>query len=169
MAGRRIGSIAKRWPLLAVLLIAAVAVACSGGEDGSPTPEPSATTTATAEATPTEVATSTPTVLPSPTSTSVLPVVLPPPLPSPTTQVQSIVPPNGCSGHSHVAIELLAAQPGMEEAVITEVNDSSIRVELFDTEIIIIGTGDSIHIHTDLSNDELDQISTAVDAVRYEC
>lgn len=167
MAERRIGLISKRWLLLAVLAFAVVAVACNGGDGESPTPEPSVTTTTTDEPTLTVLPTLTPTALPSPTSTSVPPVALPAPLPSPT-QIQSIAPQITCPT-SHLNIELLGAQPGMEEAVITEVADSSIRVELFDNEIIIIGTGDSIHIHADLSNDELDQISTAVDAVRYEC
>ena len=167
MAEPRFGYFRGRWPLLAVFLIAAVVVACRGGDEAGPTPDTSPTVTPVAEATPTLAATLTPTPLPSPTATNVPPTI-PPPSP---TQLQSFAPRISCPGrtHQHLNIELLAAQPGMEDAVITEVDEHTIRVEVDGIDVVVRGWLKVMGFHGDLTNDQLDQISIAVDAVVSEC
>ena len=74
-------------------------------------------------------------------------------------------------GHHHLNIERLQAQPGMEEAVITEIDENEISLELRGIELVISGWGKLIGIGGpgDPSNELLEQIGMAIDAVRYEC
>ena len=174
MAEHRIGYLPRRWLLLAVFVCSIVAVACSGGGGDNLTPEPTATMTPKIDV-PLPVA-ATPTVtltaLPSPTSTVVAPVALPTPLPSPT-QLLSLAPQVSCPErtHHHLNIELLTAQPGMEGAVIMEIDDRSIRIELEGSEFLIegwlkvVGIGEPPDVNESLSR----RVGGAVDAVRYEC
>ncbi len=57
----------------------------------------------------------------------------------------------------------------MEDAVITELDDDEIRVELYDSEIIISGRGKVIIIRADLTNKQMTEIRRAVDAVSDSC
>lgn len=175
MAEPRFGNFPRRWPLLAVFVIAAVVAACGGDDAGRPTPEPSPTARRAGTPAPTTVVTLTPTPLPSPAPTGVPPTMPPTPAPSPT-QFQSLAPEINCPDgiiydHSHLNIERLAAQPGMEDAVITEIDDSTIRIRTDEYVVEVQGVGKVVGVGgpDDLTNDQLTLISRAIDAVRYSC
>ena len=54
-------------------------------------------------------------------------------------------------------------------AVITEIDDDSIRIEFEGVEVIVNGVGPSVHIITNLSREQLTRLGHAIDAVVYEC
>ena len=79
----------------------------------------------------------------------------------------------GClnRGNNHLNIELLRAQPGMAEAAITEIDEGSVGLQFEGVELIISGWGTLIGIGGpgDPTNEQLERIGLAIDAVRYEC
>ncbi len=163
-----------RWrPLRPWLLIAAVValLAIGGGSyvavnaGSSPAPVPTATPTATATAE-RATATPTPTEPPAATATSVPPAATP-------TEILNVHPRIDCPKRTniHVNIDKLAAQPGLEGAVITEIDDRSVRIEIEGIELIITGWGEVVGLGGpgDPSSELRERIHLAIDAVAYEC
>jgi hypothetical protein len=66
---------------------------------------------------------------------------------------------------------MLRAQPGIADAVITEIDENSLLVEIQGIEIILDGWGSVVRIGGpgDPSNDLLDELLFAINGVRYEC
>ena len=57
----------------------------------------------------------------------------------------------------------------MADAVITEVDDDSIRIIFEGVEVIVSGIGSSLAIRTNLANERLAPLTRAIDAVANEC
>ena len=165
---------ADRWrPQRPWLLIAAVValLAIGGGSyvavnaGSSLAPAPTATPTATAPAE-RATATATPTEPPASTATSE------PPTATATPQV-SLNPGIDCPKrtHFHLNIDNLAARPGLAAAVVTEIDDRRVRLELEGVEFIIDGWGEAVGLawRGDPSDELRERVQLALDAVRYEC
>ena len=73
--------------------------------------------------------------------------------------------------NNHLNIDLLRLQPGMADAVISEIDSNSIRVVLQGVEFIITGRGKLIGIggSGDPSAELFEQVALAIDAVAFEC
>ena len=108
-----------------------------------------------------------PTPQPTPAA-SALPPTQPPPQaeapPAPTPD-----PACAARDHNHLNIEKLRDQPTMADAVITEVDDDSIRIIFEGVEVIVSGIGSSLAIRTNLANERLAPLTRAIDAVANEC
>ena len=100
-----------------------------------------------------------------PTSTSEL-VLLPPP-----TQFPSVTPDPACltRDHNHLNIDKLAAHPNMAGAVITEIDDDSIRIVFEGVEVIVEGSGKLLTFSGKLTREQQTRVVTAIDTVLYEC
>ena len=149
---------------LAFLLAAVLAGGCGGNDNtsGKIKPTLAAIVSPTAAlATPSPIAEP-----PTPTPTSTLePTVLP-------TATQNLTQPvDECPKrtNNHLNIDKLSLQPGMTDATITEIDQNSIRIEFDGVEAIVRGRSGVLGIHGDLSNDQLDRLSLAIDAVLNEC
>ena len=132
---------------------------------GQTEPTVTASPTATQE---TPTATAEPTIVPptpSPSATAV------PTLPPPATEVPSPTPDPACAArdHNHLNIEKLAAQPNMIGAVITEIDDDTIRIVFEGVEVIVEGSGNLLTFSGKLTREQQTRVVTAIDAVLYEC
>ena len=141
-----------------------------GGSAGADVPagatEAASPTTTLETVTPT--ATAEPTIVPptpSPSATAV------PTLPPPATEVPSPTPDPACAArdHNHLNIEKLAAQPNMIGAVITEIDDDTIRIVFEGVEVIVEGSGNLLTFSGKLTREQQTRVVTAIDAVLYEC
>ena len=90
--------------------------------------------------------------------------------PAPTQPPAATVDPDCAQRtHNHLNIDKLAAQPTMADAVITELDDDSIRIIFEGVEVIVSGIGSSLAIRTNLANDRLAPLTRAIDVVASEC
>ena len=133
------------------------------GETG---PTVTASPTASQETlTPTAEPTTTPPT-PSPTSEPTLP-------PTPTQPPTPTVDP-ACAerGHNHLNIDLLSADSGLVGAVISEIDEYSVRIEIEGAELVITGWGEDIGIGRRTSNigaDLMERVVNAIDAANFVC
>ena len=141
----------------------------SAGADAPAGATEAASPTATLE---TVTPTAEPTIVPptpSPSATALSPTQPPPT----TTQPPTPTPDPACAArdHNHLNIDKLAAQPNLGDAIVTEVDDRAVRIELEGSEFIVQGWGEVVIIREPPSvDDELSAlIGGAVDNVRYEC
>ena len=119
------------------------------------------------------LATLTPTTEPTVAPPTPLPSVtaLPPTLPPAPTQPPAATVDPDCAQrtHNHLNIDKLAAQPTMADAVITELDDDSIRIIFEGVEVIVSGLGSSLAIRTNLANDRLASLTRSIDLFASEC
>ena len=158
----------RQLPVLALVVLtvmfalggALLAAACGGD---STEPEPTiATITPQSTAAPTATQEPVPTDPPAPTAT-----------PQPPARTATFAPGPTCPPrtYNHVNIDLLRLQPGLAGAVITEINDSTVRIVLQGVEFDITGRGTLVGFggRGDPSDELFEQVVGAVDAVRYQC
>ena len=120
--------------------------------------------------------TSTPGLAASPTPTSESPLngpTAPTATSQPPAPAATFTPGPTCAPrtHNHLNIDLLRLQPGLEGAIITEIDDNSIRIVVQGVELIITGSGKLIGIGGpgDPSRELLVLLSRAIDAANYQC
>lgn len=169
MAAPRLSRSTRIW-----LVIAAVAVALLAAAGGSYMAvnaggSPAAVTTATPDATPTSpFITVTP---PQATAT-----VADPPLPSDTVTPDASLPPDfppvQCGGpRYHLNIQKLRDHPNLAGAVVTEINQDTVRIDIDGVDFLITGWGGSLSFggYAPSSDELFEQVVSAAHAVRYEC
>ena len=65
-------------------------------------------------------------------------------------------------------MDRLRLQPSLTDAVTSEIDDDTIRIDVEGIEVIVRGWGEVVTFHGDLSNEQQTRILHAVDTVRYE-
>ena len=131
--------------------------------------EPTVTASPTATQT-TPTPTAEPTIAPptpSPSATTV------PTLPPPATQppAPTVDPACAARDYNHLNIERLRAEPGLEEAAISEINAYNVRIEIEGIEFIITGWGEDMGIGGwgQPSDELMSIVQRAVDELTFVC
>ncbi len=155
--------------VVAVLLLV-VGAGCAGDDDSSSGIQAEAS--ATESVTPKSTAALTATDQPLPTQPTATATAVPLPTePAAPTQPPAPTSDPACAKTTpnHLNIDKLRLQPGLTDAAIREVDSDSVGMVIDGVEVTVIGWGEVVRIHGDLTNEQQTRILRAVDAVRYAC
>ena len=146
----------------------AVQISESEGSSAFGQAVPSATVTIAPQGTAAPTATPQPPLPTDPPAYTATPKPPQPPAPTAMFTPKPTCPPRT---NNHLNMDLMRLQPGLTDAVISEIDDNRIRIVVQGVEFIITGVGKLVGLGGtgDPSSELRTQMWRAVDAVRYQC